>query len=118
LLTGTLTTLAQQGETVKIAWIDPLSDMMASVGTNQLKTLQYLADEMNKQGTVSDVKFEVLSFDNKLSLQETTAALRSATNQGARYVIQGNGSDSALASIDGLEKHSAHNRGKKGQSLV
>ena len=30
--------LAQKGETVKIAWLDPLSGLMAAVGTNQLKT--------------------------------------------------------------------------------
>ena len=29
---------AQKGETVKIAWIDPLSGLMAPVGANQLKT--------------------------------------------------------------------------------
>ena len=28
---------AQKGETVKIAWIDPLSGLMAPVGNNQLK---------------------------------------------------------------------------------
>ena len=27
---------AQQGQTVKIAWIDPLSGLMAPVGANQL----------------------------------------------------------------------------------
>ena len=37
-----LNAFAQKGETVKIAWIDPLSGLMAPVGSNQLKTLQYL----------------------------------------------------------------------------
>ena len=31
---------AQKGETVKIAWLDPLSGLMAAVGTNQLKSFQ------------------------------------------------------------------------------
>jgi len=113
LLACTANALAQKGETVKIAWIDPLSGMMASVGTNQLTTLQYLAEHLNKKGTASGVKFEVISFDNKLSPQETTAALRSAMDQGARYVIQGNGSGPALAIMDALEKHNARNRGKE-----
>ena len=30
------TAFAQKGETVKIAWLDPLSGLMAAVGTNQL----------------------------------------------------------------------------------
>ncbi|MDR0200656.1 MAG: branched-chain amino acid ABC transporter substrate-binding protein [Delftia acidovorans] len=103
---------AQKGETVKIGWIDPLSGLMAAVGTNQLKTFQLLAEEFNKKNA-SGVKFEILALDNKLSPQETTAALRSAMDQGARYVVQGNGSGPALAIMDALEKHNARNKGKE-----
>ncbi len=35
---------AQKGETVKIAWLDPLSGLMAAVGTNQLRSFQFLAE--------------------------------------------------------------------------
>jgi len=104
--------LAQQGETVKIAWLDPLSGLMAAVGTNQLKTFQFLAEHFNKKNPAG-VKFEVIGIDNKLSPQETTAALRSAMDQGARYVVQGNGSGPALAIMDALEKHNARNPGKE-----
>jgi len=38
---------AQAGETVKIAWIDPLSGLMAPVGSNQLKTFQFFAEKFN-----------------------------------------------------------------------
>lgn len=103
---------AQKGETVKIAWLDPLSGLMAAVGTNQLKTTQFLAEEFNKKNAAG-VKFEVIGIDNKLSPQETTSALRSAMDQGARYVLQGNGSGPALAIIDALEKHNARNPGKE-----
>src|SRR5256885_7340869 len=72
--------MAQKGETVKVAWIDPLSGLMAALGSNQLKSLQYIAEELNK-GTASGVKFEIIGIDNKLSPQETTAALRSAMDQ-------------------------------------
>ena len=104
--------LAQKGETVKIAWLDPLSGLMAAVGTNQLKTTQFLAEEFNKKNA-SGVKFEIIAIDNKLSPQETTAALRSAQDQGARYITQGNGSGPALAIIDAVEKNNARNPGKE-----
>ncbi|MDD0837557.1 branched-chain amino acid ABC transporter substrate-binding protein [Curvibacter sp. HBC61] len=104
--------LAQKGETVKIAWLDPLSGLMAAVGTNQLKSFQFLAEEFNKKNAAG-VKFEIIGIDNKLSPQETTSALRSAIDQGARYVTQGNGSGPALAIIDALEKHNARNPGKE-----
>src|SRR5688572_19644879 len=103
---------AQKGETVKIAWLDPLSGLMAAVGTNQLKTFQFLAEEFNKKNAAG-VKFEVIGIDNKLSPQETTAALRSAMDQGARYVVQGNGSGPALAIMDALSKHNERNPGKE-----
>ena len=44
---------AQKGETVKIAWIDPLSGLMAPVGNNQLKSFQFFAEKysaINKAG--------------------------------------------------------------------
>ena len=106
------TAFAQKGETVKIAWLDPLSGLMAAVGTNQLKTYQLIAEDFNKKNA-SGVKFEIIGIDNKLSPQETTSALRSAMDQGARYVVQGNGSGPALAIIDALEKHNARNPGKE-----
>lgn len=103
---------AQKGETVKIAWLDPLSGLMAAVGTNQLKTWQFLGEEFSKKNA-SGVKFEIIGIDNKLSPQETTSALRSAMDQGARYVVQGNGSGPALAIMDALDKHNARNPGKE-----
>ena len=36
---------AEKGETVKIAWIDPLSGLMAPVGSNQLKSFQFFAEK-------------------------------------------------------------------------
>ncbi|MDH6594244.1 branched-chain amino acid transport system substrate-binding protein [Variovorax sp. TBS-050B] len=112
MLLGAAASFAQKGETVKIAWLDPLSGLMAAVGTNQLKTTQVLLEEFNRKNA-SGVKFELIAIDNKLSPQETSSALRSAMDQGARYVIQGNGSGPALAIIDALEKHNARNPGKE-----
>ena len=112
LLMGASAVFAQQGQTVKIAWLDPLSGLMAAVGTNQLKSFQFLAEEFNKKNPAG-VKFEIIGIDNKLSPQETTSALRSAMDQGARYVVQGNGSGPALAIMDALEKHNARNPGKE-----
>ncbi|BEP61802.1 branched-chain amino acid ABC transporter substrate-binding protein [Variovorax sp. V213] len=112
MLLSATASFAQKGETVKVAWLDPLSGLMAAVGTNQLKTTQFVVEEFNKKN-ISGVKFELIAIDNKLSPQETTSALRSAMDQGARYVMQGNGSGPALAIIDALEKHNARNPGKE-----
>ncbi len=99
-------------QTVKIAWLDPLSGLMAAVGTNQLKGFQFLAERFSQKNKAG-VKFEIIGIDNKLSPQETTNALKSAIDQGARYVVQGNGSGAALAIIDALSKHNERNPGKE-----
>jgi branched-chain amino acid transport system substrate-binding protein len=59
------------------------------------------------------VKFEIVSFDNKLSPQETVSALQSAVDQGIRYVFQGTGTGPATAIIDFLNKHNERNPGKE-----
>ncbi len=99
-------------QTVKIAWLDPLSGLMAAVGTNQLKGFQFLAERFSQKNKAG-VKFEIIGIDNKLSPQETTNALKSAIDQGARYVVQGNGSGAALAIIDALSKYNERNPGKE-----
>jgi branched-chain amino acid transport system substrate-binding protein len=106
------TVFAQKGETVKIAWIDPLTGLMAPVGQNQLKSFQFFAEHFNKRNPAG-VKFEIIGIDNKLSPQESANALKSAIDQGVRYVLQGNGSGAAAALIDGVSKHNERNPGKE-----
>ncbi len=103
---------AQQGETVKIAWIDPLTGLMGPVGNNQLNTWKYMADEFNKKN-VAGVKFEVIGFDNKLSPAESLTAFKAALDQGVRYIAQGNGSSVAGALIEAVDKHNQRNPGKE-----
>ncbi|MCH8179721.1 MAG: branched-chain amino acid ABC transporter substrate-binding protein [Proteobacteria bacterium] len=104
--------LAQKGETVKIAWIDPLSGLMASVGQNQLKSYQFVAEKLNANNPAG-VKFEIISIDNKLSPAESLNALKSAADQGVRYIVQGLGSGAAGALVDAVNKHNERNPGKE-----
>ena len=104
---------AQKGETVKIAFIDPLSGPFANVGQNQLKSWQFVADRMSGAKNPAGVKFEITGFDNKGSPQESLNSLKAAIDQGFRYVTQGNGSGAALAISDAVSKHNARNPGKE-----
>ena len=103
---------AQAGETVKIAFIDPLSGAFANVGQNQLKSWQFSAEQFNKKNAAG-VKFEFVSFDNKASPQESLNVLKAAIDQGIRYVVQGNGSGAAAAIQDAVNKHNERNPGKE-----
>ncbi len=112
LVLGSSAAFAQKGETVKIAWIDALTGLTAATGQNQLKGFQFVAEQFSKSNAAG-VKFEIVSFDNKLSPQETVNALQAAIDQGIRYVAQGTGSGPATAIIDFLNKYNERNPGKE-----
>ncbi len=104
---------AQKGETVKIAWIDPLSGLMAPVGSNQVKSFQFFAEKFSGAGNPAGVKFEIIALDNKLSPAESLNQLKAALDQGVRFITQGNGSSVAGALIDAVNKHNERNPGKE-----
>jgi branched-chain amino acid transport system substrate-binding protein len=104
---------AQKGETVKIAFIDPLSGPFANVGQNQLRSWQFVSEHLNGAKNPAGVKYEVVGFDNKGSPQESLNSLKAAIDQGFRYVVQGNGSGAALAISDAVSKHNERNPGKE-----
>ncbi|MEO7392878.1 MAG: branched-chain amino acid ABC transporter substrate-binding protein [Ramlibacter sp.] len=105
--------LAQKGETVKIAFMDPLSGPFANVGQNQLKSWQFVADRLSGAKNPAGVKFEVVGFDNKGSPQESLNTLKAAADQGFRYITQGNGSGAGMAILDAVSKYNERNPGKE-----
>ncbi|NCN70772.1 MAG: branched-chain amino acid ABC transporter substrate-binding protein [Betaproteobacteria bacterium] len=113
LLTGATGLFAQSGQTVKIAFIDPLSGPFANVGQNQLKSWQFVSEKLSGVKNPAGVKFEVVGFDNKGSPQESLNSLKAAIDQGFRYVTQGNGSGAALAISGAIAKHNERNPGKE-----
>lgn len=112
LMAATGAAFAQAGQTVKLAFMDPLSGPFANVGQNQLKSWQFSAEHFNKKN-VAGVKFEIVPFDNKGSPQESLNTVKAAIDQGIRYIVQGNGSGAAAAIVDAVEKHNARNPGKE-----
>src|SRR5690349_19130540 len=71
---------------VKIAFIDPLSGSMAPIGEHGVKHFQYMIDKINAKGGVNGQKMELLTYDNKLSPQETVIAAQKAIDAGARIL--------------------------------
>lgn len=100
-------------DTIKIAFIDPLSGSFAPVGQNILNSYQYIAEKANAEKWAGDNKIEVVGFDNKGSPQESLAVLKSAIDKGFRYITQGNGSGVGLALLDAVNKHNERNPGKE-----
>jgi branched-chain amino acid transport system substrate-binding protein len=98
---------------VKIAYIDPLSGGAASAGIGAQKVITFAIDRINAAGGLNGQKLELLSFDNKVSPQESLIALKKALDDGARYVFQGNGSAVAHAVTDAVLKYNERNPGKE-----
>jgi branched-chain amino acid transport system substrate-binding protein len=98
---------------VKIAFIDPLSGGAAATGILAQKTHQFYIDAINAAGGLNGEQLTLMSFDNKVNPQESLIQLKRALDDGARYVVQGNGSSVALAITDAVLKHNERNPGKE-----
>ncbi|MGC1404504.1 MAG: branched-chain amino acid ABC transporter substrate-binding protein [Thermodesulfobacteriota bacterium] len=97
---------AMAADTVKIAYIDPLSGAFANVGDTGLKHFKYMAELINaKGGVLGGKKLEIVGFDNKTSANDSVIQLQNAIDQGIRFITQGNGSNVAGALIDAVNKH-------------
>jgi len=97
-------------DTIKIAYIDPLSGAMAGVGDAGYKHFQYNAELLNaKGGVLGGKKFEIVPFDNKVSPQDSLIQLKNAIDQGITIITQGNGSSVAGALIEAVNKHNERN---------
>lgn len=99
-------------QTIKIAYIDPLSGAFANVGQAGLKQFQFVADDINKRNLTGGPKLEIVGFDNKTSPQESLNVLKKVIDDGIRIITQGNGSNVAGALIDAVQKHNDRNPDK------
>jgi branched-chain amino acid transport system substrate-binding protein len=97
----------------KIAFIDPLSGGAASAGVAAQKHIAFFTDRINAAGGLNGEKITVLSYDNKVSPQESLIMLKKALDEDARVIFQGNGSSVAHAITDAVLKHNERNPGKE-----
>ena len=108
-----LISFAAQAQTVKVAYIDPLSGPFANVGEQGLAEFRFAVDSINKSGKLGKVKLEVVPFDNKVSPQESLNQLKRVIDQDIRYITQGNSSAVAGALIEAVNRHNERNPGKE-----
>ena len=100
-------------DTIKIAYIDPLSGGGASIGEVGLKTYRYRADQINAGGGLNGKKIEIVGLNNKTNPQESLIQVRKAADQGIRIITQGNGSSVAAALTGWVAKYNERNPGKE-----
>ena len=105
---------AASAENIRIAFIDALTGAFAPPAQTALKNFQLVAEIASQQKWAgAGNTMEVVGFDGKGSPQDSASQLKTAIDQGFRYVAQGGGSGVAFALIDGINKHNERNPGKE-----
>jgi branched-chain amino acid transport system substrate-binding protein len=94
---------------VRLAMIEGLSGAFANTGEAVFRNLVWAVERVNKRGGVKTAQgprlLQLQRYDSKGQNEEALAALRSAIDDGAQYVLQGNSSATAAALIDAINKH-------------
>lgn len=100
---------AAMAETFKIAMIDPFSGPAAVVTERIEKVMRYAVDQANAQGGLNGQQIEVLTFDNKMSPQETAIQAQKAIDAGATVLQTSVSSSNTFALIDFVKKYNRRN---------
>ncbi|MBL0390467.1 branched-chain amino acid ABC transporter substrate-binding protein [Ramlibacter monticola] len=100
---------AQAAAPVKLAMIEGLSGGNANGGEAVFRNLAWAVERVNQRGGVRTRAgarpLQLDRYDSKGQIEEALSALRSAIDDGARVVLQGNSSAVAAALIDAVNKH-------------
>jgi branched-chain amino acid transport system substrate-binding protein len=108
-----VSTAGASAETLKIAFIDPLSGPFGPSGQAGLNEWNYAAAQVNAKGGIGGKDVEIIGLDNKINPKESLVQLQKALDQGVRFIAQGNGSSVASALIDAIAKHNKRNPGEE-----
>jgi branched-chain amino acid transport system substrate-binding protein len=101
--------LAQGQAAVKLAMIEGLSGGNANGGEAVFRNLVWAVERVNQRGGVrigpGRRLLQLDRYDSKGQIEEALSALRSAIDDGARFILQGNSSAVAAALIEAVSRH-------------
>ncbi|MCE2783050.1 branched-chain amino acid ABC transporter substrate-binding protein [Limnohabitans sp.] len=108
---------AQSPTPLKLALIESLSGPFANTGEAVVRNLAWAVERVNARGgvkTAQGMRPMVLErYDSKGQSEEALSALKSAIDEGAHVVLQGNSSANAAALIDAINKHNEREPAKR-----
>jgi branched-chain amino acid transport system substrate-binding protein len=100
---------AQSPAPIRLALIEGLSGPFANTGESVVRNIAWAVERVNARGgvkTAQGMRPMVLTrHDSKGQSEEALSALKSAIDDGAQVVLQGNSSANAAALIDAINKH-------------
>jgi len=105
---------------IKIALIEGLSGPFANTGEAVFRNLIWAVERVNARGGVKLAAargghrpLALERYDSKGQNEEALSALKSAIDDGAQFVMQGNSSAIAAALLDAINKHNEREPGKR-----
>lgn len=102
---------------IQLALIEGLSGPFGNTGEAVYRNLQWAVERVNQRGGVrlpqGARKLVITRYDSKGQTEEALSVLRSAVDDGAGFVLQGNSSAVALALIDAINKHNMREPDKR-----
>jgi len=108
---------AQSSAPIKLALIEGLSGPFANTGEAVVRNIAWAVDRVNARGGVKTAQglrpMALERYDSKGQSDEALSALKSAIDDGAQVVLQGNSSANAAALIDAINKHNEREPAKR-----
>jgi branched-chain amino acid transport system substrate-binding protein len=100
---------AQSPTPIRLALIEGLSGPFANTGESVVRNIAWAVERVNARGGVPTAQgmrpMLLTRHDSKGQSEEALSALKSAIDDGAQVVLQGNSSANAAALIDAINKH-------------
>ncbi|MBC7602738.1 MAG: branched-chain amino acid ABC transporter substrate-binding protein [Ramlibacter sp.] len=94
---------------IKLAMIEGLSGGNANGGEAVFRNLVWAVERVNERGGVTTAQgrrmLKLDRYDSKGQIEEALSAMRSAIDDGARFILQGNSSAVAAALIEAVNRH-------------
>ena len=119
LVASALVTAQAAAIPIKLAMIEGLSGPFANTGEAVFRNLIWAAERINARGGVKlpgaggNRLLAIARYDSKGQNEEVLSSLRSAIDDGAQFVMQGNSSANALVLIDAINKHNEREPSKR-----
>ena len=108
---------AQSPAPVKLALIEGLSGPFGNTGEAVVRNIAWAVERVNARGGVKTpqgkLPMVLERYDSKGQSEEALSALKSAIDDGAQVILQGNSSANAAALIDAINKHNEREPAKR-----
>ena len=109
--------LSAEQPPIQLALIEGLSGPFGNTGEAVYRNLQWAVERVNQRGGMrlpqGARKLAIPRYDSKGQTEEALSVLRSAIDDGAGFVLQGNSSAVALALSDAINKHNMREPDKR-----